>query len=324
MSNFCREFPFQPHQDIPFRDVAVLDECRKKGREDYLALNETRPNWHLQVVEDDFIPYTWLTDMFKRIKDSDEKDEKCVMILPNPAAIYKRVAQLLNACDISCRNLVVFTMDEWADQDGNIAPPTYPAGFTNAFFRFFMEELREDLRPPLENIHYPTNENIDVYSKMLQDEDEGEGDVAYSACGWSGHSAFIDAVKQFGVDGDQVIPTEEWLKLGARVSDLHILTLAQNSLHASFGLAGDLAFVPPKAATIGPRDFVNCKKIFEFHNFLIGNTDISWEKMMSRLVCFGPVTPLVPDSLIQVCNADVYISELFAEPIHYDADRQYR
>ena len=82
MSNFCKEFTFKPHPDIPFRDVDVLDECRKKGREDYLALNETRPNWKLEVVEDDFIWYAWLTDMFKRIKDSDEKDEKCVMILP--------------------------------------------------------------------------------------------------------------------------------------------------------------------------------------------------------------------------------------------------
>lgn len=322
MSNFCKEFTFKPHPDIPFRDVDVLDECRKKGREDYLALNETRPNWKLEVVEDDFIWYAWLTDMFKRIKDSDEKDEKCVMILPNPAAIYKRVAYMLNECNISCRNLVVFTMDEWADQDGKIAPPGYPAGFTNAFFRFFMNELREDLRPDMKNIHYPTNENIDVYSKMI--EDEGEADIAYSACGWSGHSAFIDAVKQFGVDGGHVVPVDEWLKMGARIADLHILTLAQNSLHASFGLAGDLAFVPPRAATIGPRDFVNCREIFEFHNFLIGNTDISWEKMMSRLVCFGPVTPLVPDSLIQVCNAKVYISNLFAEKINYDSDRQYR
>ena len=34
---------------------------------------------------------------------------------------------MLNECNISCRNLVVFTMDEWADQDGRIAPESYPA-----------------------------------------------------------------------------------------------------------------------------------------------------------------------------------------------------
>jgi hypothetical protein len=79
-----------------------------------------------------------------------------------------------------------------------------------------------------------------------------------------------------------------------------------------------------EAATVGPRDFINAKHVFEFHNFLIGNTDITWEKMMSRLVCFGPVTPLVPDSQIQLCDAEVYISKLFAAPIQLDSDRQYR
>ena len=322
MSNFCKSFRFTPHPDMPFRDVEVVDRVRLTKEEDYLALNETRPNWKLEIVEDEFIWYAWLTDMFKRIKDSDEREEKCVMILPNPAGIYKRVAYMCNKMDVSCRNLVIFTQDEWANEDGVIAPPDYPAGFTNAFFRFFYNELRPELRPKLENIHYPSNENIASYSQMI--EEAGEADIIYSACGWSGHASFIDAVPQFGVQGEKIVPVEEWVKMGARISDLHLLTLAQNSLHASFGMCGDVALVPPRAATIGPREFVNAKHIFEFHNFLIGNTDITWEKLVSRLVCFGPVTPLVPDSVIQLCNAEVYISKLFAEPIHYDGDRQYR
>lgn len=206
MSNFCKDFRFTPHPDLPFRDVEVLDKCRLMAKSDYLALNETRPNWKLQVVEDDFIWYAWLTDMFKRIKDSDEKDEKVVMILPNPAGIYKRVAYMLNQCNVSCRNLIVFTQDEWADQDGRIAPPSYPAGFTNAFMRFFYNELKPELRPKWENIHYPTNENIADYSTMIQD--AGEADIIYSACGWSGHASFIDPVPQFGVKDGEVPPVE--------------------------------------------------------------------------------------------------------------------
>ena len=76
MSNFCESFRFTPHPDVPFRDVEVLDRVRLTSEKDYLALNETRPNWTLEIVEDEFIWYAWLTDMFKRIKDSDEKDEK--------------------------------------------------------------------------------------------------------------------------------------------------------------------------------------------------------------------------------------------------------
>lgn len=321
MSNFYKNFKFLPHPQVPYRDVDVLDECRQKTAKDYLALNEKFPNWKISIINDDFVWWVWGVDMFERIKRSDERDEKCVMILPNPAAIYKNVAYMINKLNISCRNLHIYTMDEWADQDGNIAPIDYPQGFTNAFFRFFYNEIRHELRPDIKNIHYPTNENIDSYSKMI--EDEGEADIAYSACGWSGHSAFIDPVPQFGVNGDDVISVEEWSKLGARVADLQILTLAQNSLHASFGKSGDVAFVPPRAATIGPRDLINCKRILEMHFFKTGSTDISWERLMSRLVLFGPVTPLVPDSLIQLCNADIYICDVIAQDIDYNMVKQY-
>ena len=322
MSGFYEKFRFDAHPDLPFRNSEVLDECRRKAAADYLALNQTRSNWTLKIVGDDEVFFLWIVDMFKRIKHSDDHDEPLVMILPNPAAIYKNVAHMINEFNVSCRNLTVFTMDEWADQDGNIAPLSYPAGFGNAFFRFFFDPIRPELRPGMENIHYPTNENISVYSRMI--EDAGEADIAYSGCGWSGHSAFIDAVPQFGVDGNEVMAVDKWLKLGARVSDLHLLTLAQNSLHAGFGMSGDIGFVPPRAATIGPRDLMHCKKVMEMHFFTIGRTDVSWQRMVSRQACFGPVTPLMPDSLIQLCNGDVYIAETIAQPIVYDANRQYR
>lgn len=302
--------------------MEILDKCRMMGPDDYLKLNETNPKWNLRLVDDEWISWIWVTDMFKRIKESDENNTKCVMLLPNPAALYKQVAYLINTFNVSCRNLVVFTMDEWANEDGVIAPPDYPAGFTNAFFRFFYGEIREDLRPPLENIHYPSNENIEYYSKMI--EDEGECDIAYTGCGWSGHTAFVDAVPQYGVHDNEVPPLDEWLKMGARVQDLHILTLAQNSLHASFGMCGDVGFVPPRAASVGPRDIYNCKHLMEMHFFSVGSTDISWQRFISRLACFGPVTPLVPNSISQLVESDVLITHNIAKKIELDLDRQYR
>ena len=40
--------------------------------------------------------------------------------------------------------------------------------------------------------------------------------------------------------------------VGPRICTLSPFTLAQNSLHGSFGMSGDISAVPPKAATIGP------------------------------------------------------------------------
>ena len=56
-------------------------------------------------------------------------------------------------------------MDEWADQDGNIAPIDYKAGFSHSQLKYFYGKIDEELRMPLSNIHYPTTENIKDYSK---------------------------------------------------------------------------------------------------------------------------------------------------------------
>ncbi|MCL6087732.1 MAG: hypothetical protein M1475_04915 [Actinobacteria bacterium] len=321
MSNYFHEFKFEPASWVPYRDVEVLDMCRKKKREDYLELNNKFPNLNVQIIADDFVWWVWAIDMFKRIKESDEQDKKLVMILPNPTPIYANVAYMINKFNINCRNLYTFNMDEWANQDANVAPIDYPQGFMYAFNRFFYSQIKSELRPPKEQCIGPNNKNIKDYSKMI--EDAGEADIVYSACGWSGHTAFIDPVPEFGVNGNDVIDVDEWIKMGARIAHLHPLTIAQNCLHASFGKSGDVAFVPPMAATIGPRDIVNAKRVLEMHFFKTGPTDISWERFISRLVLFGPVTPLVPDSLIQLTNADVYICDVIAQAIEIDMQNQY-
>jgi len=43
--------------------------------------------------------------------------------------------KLININRVSCKNCVFVTMDEWADQDGNVAPITYQVGFTFSFMK---------------------------------------------------------------------------------------------------------------------------------------------------------------------------------------------
>ena len=107
---------------------------------------------------------------------------------------------------------------------------------------------------------------------------------------------------------------EEWLNLEARLVTLHPLTVAQNSLHGVFGQSGYVASVPPRAATIGPVDVKRAKERIEVHALLTNNTFSSWQRMTSRLVTHGPVTPLVPSSMLQTMKTQVYISEEVAAP----------
>lgn len=307
-----RQFQFEPASYIPFRDKEVLAHVRSIKREDFEK--HSNPDFSIKVVPDSDMEMLFVTDMFRRIKESDDRDEKCVMILPNPNPSYCKVAHLINECGISCRNLVTFCMDEWADEAGNIAPESYPQGFAHAFHKLFINQIRKGLRPPENQIHYFTNENVNSYSQMIID--QGEADVCYSGPGWTAHLAFIEPdAPEFKAES-----LDEWLGMGARLVTLNPFTVAQNSLHGSFGASGDMANVPPRAATIGPRDVMNAKARFEMQGISTAGSFVAWQRIASRLSLHGPVTPQIPTSMLQLTPTTVYVSETIAADIqpHYD------
>jgi len=309
-----KEFTFDPAPFVPFKDKEVLERVRNIKRED--IEKHPNPDFKIKVVPDDYLELIWLTDMFYRIKDAADKGNNVVMILPNPAPVYKKLAYLINKFKIDCKHVYGFAMDEWADQDGNIAPETYSRGFMNATLKYLYNEIDPELRMPRENLIGPTNENAKDYSKLIAD--KGGADICYSGPGWAGHLGFIDPdTPEFAGD------LEEFKKMGARLVTLHPLTIAQNSLHGSFGMSGDIANVPPKAFTIGPADVIAAKNRIEMHGITTAGTFVSWQRMISRLVLHGPVTPQVPSSILQTLRTDVYVTETIAANIEPQGDLQY-
>ncbi len=306
MNNANCTFNFEPAAWIPFRDKEVLERVRKIKREN--MEKHPNPDFKIKIVPD--VNSIWIADMFTRIKESDEQDKKVVMILPNPApTTYETVAELINRFRVNCRNVYTFIMDEWADEDGNVAPVTYKAGFAYSFFKYFYSKIDPDLRMKRENCYTPTTENIKYYSDLITEVGEGGADICYSGPGWTGHIAFIEPdAPEFACDS-----VEEFMQMGSRIVTLHPLTIAQNSLHGVFGCSGDIANVPPKAATIGPADVVRCRNRMEMHALTTMGTMSSWQRMISRLVLYGPVTPKVPASILQLLPTTVYVSEEIAK-----------
>ena len=300
------DFAFQPADFVPFKDRALCERLRKLSGKD--LEKHPNPDFHIKVMMN---PHPVLiATLFARIREAAQNGRKLTMILGNPEPeTYIPLAQLINYFQVDCRNVHIFAMDEWADDQGNIAPETYKAGFAHSMLKYLVYQIEEKLRMPLENVHYPTNKNISVYSKMITECGEGGADICSSSPGWTGHMAFIDPVDDF------IRPTmEEYLQQEARIVTLHPLTIAQNSLHGVFGQSGYVADVPPKAATIGPVDVRNARERIEVHALLTNNTFSSWQRMTSRLVLHGPVTPLVPSSMLQLMKTQVYVSEEIAEP----------
>ena len=307
-------FDYQPSKWIPFRDKEVIERVRKIKRED--IEKHPNPDFKIRVIPDSEAEFIWIMDMFYRIKEASDENKKLVLILPNPAHTYKKVAMLINRFKVNCKNLHVFIMDEYADEDGNIAPESYPQGFMRSLKNYFYYQIDKDLRPPEDQIKGPTTENINIYGKMI--EDLGGADACYSGPGWTGHLAFIEPdAEEFDAD------LEEWKKMGPRIVTLSSFTIAQNSLHGSFGMSGDLAIVPPKAATIGPAEVIASKYRMDMHALTTDGTAVSWQRMISRLCLHGPVTPKLPTSLHQLLKTDVYVSETIAQNIEPLWDKGY-
>lgn len=302
------EFDFQPAPWLPSKDPEVLDYVRNIKREDMEYTNEN--GYSVKVVID---PVQILVqDIFHRIYLSDVLDQHLTAIFPNQwPGTYQAVAEMINRYNVSCRNCDMFAMDEWCDQDGNVAPLTYGAGLGYSFRTHFYGNIREDLRPDVEHWHVFTNENKgdNVYSSIIEEVGQGGADVVYSATGWPGHTAFIDpGVKEFQADS-----LEEFIKLGSRVTTESPLTICENSLFAPMGASGDVWAVPPRAATIGPRDIVNARDRLEVHSFSNPGGD-SWQRMISRIELYGPISMECPASIMRLGKGTCYVSEAIARP----------
>lgn len=312
--NKTSEFHYAPSPYVPFRDMEAIRRCRAIKRED--IDKHPNPDFRIRVVKDSDVAFMFVTDMVSRIVRAREEGRTCVMILPNPVPNYRHTARLLNALNVDCRHVHLFAMDEYANEKDEIAPDTWPFGFGYAMKHNFLYRLDEKLRMPEKQVHVFTNANLKDYGRMITD--LGGADICYSGPGWTGHVAFVEPdAPEFDA------PLDEWLKMGPRICTLSPFTLAQNSLHGSFGMSGDLSAVPPRAATIGPAQVVEAKNRIDTHALGVHGTATSWQRLMTRLCLHGPVTPKLPTSMHQLLRTDVVVSETAAMNIEPNWDKGY-
>ncbi len=65
------------------------------------------------------------------------------------------------------------------------------------------------------------------------------------------------------------------------------------------------------------------KHRMDINALTIHGTNTTWQRLMTRLVAHGPVTPLLPTSIHQELRTDFYISETAAQDIESDWDKGY-
>lgn len=290
-------FNFSLADFISFRDVEACKAARAITREEITA--HSNPDFQIRVEDDKPAFYSaFANDIVDRIRSARDEGRKFVAILPvGPVPQYAEAARIINEERLSLDHVVTFNMDEYANEEGVTAPENWEGSFVTAMWKNLFSRIDEELRPKEENIHFPNSDNINDYSKMI--EDEGGADVCYGGIGWSGHIAFWEPQLGEEFAGD----LDAYRAAPGRVVELHPMTVMQNALH-SFG--ADWSWVPPKAATVGPKDILGARhRSFWLDGYLGGG--ISWQRFIARLVAHGPVNEFVPGSLLQETRADYTI-----------------
>jgi glucosamine-6-phosphate deaminase len=288
------EFTYQLANVCTFRDREACERVRAIRREDITT--HPNPDFNIGVIDHhDAFYRAFADDLIDRIVAARDADETLVAILPvGPVPQYEIAARIINEDRISLKHVHTFNMDEYADEDGQTAPISWVGSFQRAMWNNFLGRIDSDLRPPERQIHFPTSDEIATYSAQI--EDAGGADVCYGGIGWAGHIAFWEPHLGFEFAGD----LNAYRAAGARLVELHPMTVMQNALH-SFG--GDWSWVPPMAGTIGPRDILGARhRSFWLDGDLGGG--YSWQRFIARLVAHGPVSEFVPGSMLQQTRTD--------------------
>jgi len=300
-----RGFEYDLARFIDFRDVVECDRVRRIPRTE--LTQHVNPDFRIAVADDPAEFYrSFAADLVDRIRAARDDGRTFVAILPvGPMPQYELAARMINAERIALDHVHTFNMDEYANEDGVTAPISWAGSFQRAMRERFFAQVDRELQPPDDQIHFPTTEAIADYSARL--EDLGGADVCYGGIGWCGHIAFWESHLGHEFAGD----LDAYKRAGARLVELHPMTIMQNALH-SFG--GDWSWVPPKANTIGPREILGARhRSFWLDGDLGGG--ISWQRFIARLVAHGPVSEFVPGSILQTTRTDYTILGSVADDV---------
>lgn len=294
------------HPFLPFQDAAACEMVRAITRQQLEAGEHPNPEFKISVIAGrDAFYRAFALDLVQRLLAARDEGRKLVCIFPvGPVPQYAVAADIINSLGLDCSHLISFNMDEYADAYGQTAPADWPGSFQYTMRTQFFGRLRPELRPPESQLNFPTTDKIRDYSRRI--EDLGGADVCYGGIGWCGHIAFWDPHL-----AEQYPDFDDWRSQGAQLVSLHPITIMQNALHS---FRGDWSRVPPMANTIGPRDILGAKHRSFWLDGAFSGSD-SWQAFIGRLVAYGPVTPVVPGSILQTVPTDYTFLDEVADDV---------
>ena len=153
-------FNYSLAQFIPFRDAEACARVRAIRKPD-LASHKNK-DFRIEIIEDKTQFYArFAIDIVTRIKQTAEAGKKCVLILPvGPVPQYAIAVEMINRLNLSCRHLITYNMDEYADDQGKTAPPEWEGSFATSMRESFINRISQDHPPHENNNHIPKDNNV--------------------------------------------------------------------------------------------------------------------------------------------------------------------
>ncbi|MFW6060950.1 MAG: glucosamine-6-phosphate isomerase [Phycisphaeraceae bacterium] len=197
------------------------------------------------------------------------------------------VAQMVNALELDLSHAHFWGMDEWIE-NGKPVQTDHPLSFAKADLDLCFNRIREDLRMPEQNIHFPID--LDAYSKSY---DEVRCVLMQGGQGEVKHWAFNDPPRREAPYDKEPPPASEYRKLKTRITDLHPLTVIQNARTSG---GGYVPLVPTAAATVGPQETWKAETVSIWHP---GHHDNPFGiRLTALMISKGIVDTSVPMSLL--------------------------
>lgn len=249
----------------------------------------------LRIVEDDHEMCEDMADtILSEVSANNAMGKKTVFIWPvGPVGQYPIMASRINAERISMKNVYVFQMDEYLDNDLNPIPESNPLSFTG-FLKNFFAQIDHELAMPADHHFIPVAG--DYNWEMIQQ--LGGVDTALGGIGINGHIAFNEPPEK-----DEEITDEAFKNLKTRVLRISRETRTINSYTA---MRGAIELIPQYCVTIGMKEILSARKIRFYMNR-------EWQSGIVRKLLHGPVTRFVPSSFFQEhSNAKLTITKQVA------------
>ena len=223
-------------------------------------------------------------ELVNLIETNNQQDLPTHAIIPcGPSCWYEPYTKLVNARNVSLRNLTVFHMDECLDWQGRPLAANHPYNFRTFMEKHFYGGIRPELRVPDAQKFWllpATAESVRVAI------DAAPVDITVGGWGQDGHIAYNQARRH----PYSSITLEELASSTIRIQENNldtILALAQRTFGSAY------QFVPPMSITLGVRECMSAKKVRVYSD------TGAWKQTALRVALFSEPNPEYPMTLLQ-------------------------